>query len=225
MLKKSSKELMLSQKVGLGVHNSEEQDPGNHTVVDITRIAGISRALIFLKQPDHLKRQATFLERCHESNKLYALGLKQFIFHKTQDKSSSSIISDQIEKLRQMLLDHHTDRVDKIRELSSVRVRFLEIESLIDRYIERCFVDSRRDKDENMYELDLIQIKMILSRTVMNRRKQLEDPDYEKKKNERMTAMSKDQITVLEAKTYSLYACQRKRIIDKKNKIARGVRV
>ena len=82
-----------------------------------------------------------------------------------------------------MLFDHHTDRVDKIRKISSLRTQFLEIEHLIGRYQDRCFT---KTKEDNMYELDLIQIKMIISRTAMKRKEELEDPNYLQKRNEKM---------------------------------------
>lgn len=91
-----------------------------------------------------------------EANKLYILGLKDFLDMKKRLVKFNSV---ETEKLQSMLMDHHKNRLVKIMGLKDIRRRLKEVQNLVAKYQEKCFTE---DKEANQFESDLIAIKVII---------------------------------------------------------------
>ena len=102
----------------------------------------------------------TIDERLFEVNKLYQMGLTEFINAKKEELNMSKALQD---KLEAMLMRHHEARIDQIfAEKRKPQTQLFAIEDLILKYRVSCF--QRFNKTESQYERDLIQIKYKMSR-------------------------------------------------------------
>jgi hypothetical protein len=80
-----------------------------------TRIRALSiEAKIKLKEQKELSE--VYLSRRQEANKVYILGLKDYLSKLKISGKINKIDKTQIEKLREMLMDHHMNRLHKINE-------------------------------------------------------------------------------------------------------------
>lgn len=77
--------------------------------------------------------------RCKEAAKIYNLGLKEFIDAKL---SKVKLGESTVDKLKNMLLEHHANRMAKIKLLKKMVKRIQETDYLINRYQTSCFKDS-----------------------------------------------------------------------------------
>jgi len=84
--------------------------------------------------------------------------------------------TEHIDKLRAMLMAHHTNRWQKIMKIKKLQTRIRETELMAARYHTSCFT---AEKSKNQYEIDLIAIKIVISR---NKQAYKELPMHEKQR-------------------------------------------
>ena len=97
---------------------------------------------------DELEKQLleTLKERRCEANKIYNLGLRNFISHKK--KVCKGLKNVQMsEKLTKMLTEYHMERLNRILEIKSLEQRIYETEFLILRYQINCILAASDDNN------------------------------------------------------------------------------
>ena len=100
-------------------------------------------------------------QRRLEANKIYVLGLKDFVDRK--QSKNTKIDEKTCDELRRLLMDHHNDRWFKLKLLKNVESRIYETEMMIARYQMSCF-------DLTQYDNDLFSIKLLIQKNKLSYR-------------------------------------------------------
>ena len=80
-------------------------------------------------------------ERRQEASKIYVLGLKNFIDLKLRFVKMKP---EQVDKLKSLLMAHHTNRWQKIMKIKKIAIRIHETELMIARYQTSCFTEEKK---------------------------------------------------------------------------------
>ncbi len=98
--------------------------------------------------------------RRQEANKIYVLGLKDYADRLEKlDKLKGG--KSKKEKLVDMLMDHHMNRLYKINtQFKKISTRIVECELLITRYQTSCFI---KDLHLSQYHIDMVMIKALIA--------------------------------------------------------------
>ena len=109
-----------------------------------------------LETQDNEEGLKEFQTKASQATIAYNLGLKQFIGKKSVQLGLSRAV---IEKLQKMLIDHHENRLHKIRKFKNINKRIDEIDRMIARYDTQCLRLNQAEKCQ--YESDLKEIKLL----------------------------------------------------------------